>query len=59
MVPTLTIGARWDEMNPVDIEREAHIMAHAKYAFCNNGSHMCMWDDQASYFQQLVPFLKS
>jgi proline iminopeptidase len=59
MTPTLAIGARWDEMNPVDIEREAHIMAHARYAYCPNGSHMCMWDDQASYFQQLVPFLKA
>jgi proline iminopeptidase len=59
MVPTLAIGARWDEMNPVDIEREAHIMPHGKYAFCANGSHFCMWDDQVSYFQQLIPFLKA
>jgi proline iminopeptidase len=58
-VPTLTIGARYDEMDPAEIEREAHTLVHGKYAYCANGSHLCMWDDQQSYFDQLIRFLKA
>jgi proline iminopeptidase len=59
LAPTLTIGARYDEMDPAEIEREAHTLVHGKYAYCANGSHLCMWDDQQSYFDQLIPFLKA
>lgn len=58
-VPTLTIGSRWDEMDPTEIEKEAHKLPQGRYAFCANGSHLCMWDDQQSYFDQLIPFLKA
>ena len=58
-VPTLTIGSRWDEMDPTEIEKEAHKLPHGRYAFCANGSHLCMWDDQQSYFDQLIRFLKA
>jgi proline iminopeptidase len=57
--PTLTIGSRWDQVDPTEVEKEAHMLTHGRYAFCANGSHMCMWDDQQSYFDQLVPFLKA
>jgi proline iminopeptidase len=55
----LTIGARFDEMDPEDMKKMATLMPKAGYAFCPNGSHMCMWDDQAIYFNQLLGFLKS
>jgi proline iminopeptidase len=57
--PTLTIGARWDQVDPTEVEREAHKFSKGRYALCNNGSQMCMWDDQQSYFDQLIPFLKA
>ena len=57
--PTLTIGSRWDEMDPADIEKEAHVIPHGHYAYCANGSNLCMWDDQQSYFDQLVRYLKA
>jgi proline iminopeptidase len=57
--PTLTIGSRYDEVDPAEVEREAHMLLNGKYAYCVNGSRMCMWDDQQSYFDQLIPFLKA
>jgi proline iminopeptidase len=56
-VRALTIGAQYDEMDPEDMKRMAGLMPNASYAFCPNGSHMCMWDDQAVYFKQLLQFL--
>jgi proline iminopeptidase len=50
----LTIGAQYDEMDPEDMKKMAGLMRNASYAFCPNGSHMCMWDDQRVYFQQLL-----
>jgi proline iminopeptidase len=58
-IPTLAIGSRWDQVDPTEVEREAHMLSKGRYAFCSNGSHMCMWDDQQSYFDQLIPFLKA
>jgi len=34
-------------------------MGNASYAYCPNGSHMAMWDDQAVYFRQLLGFLRT
>jgi proline iminopeptidase len=58
-VKALTIGARYDEMDPDDMKKMAALMANATNAYCSNGSHLCMWDDQASYFRQLLKFLHS
>jgi proline iminopeptidase len=55
----LTIGAQYDEMDPEDMKKMAALMANASYAFCPNGSHMCMWDDQQLYFKQLLEFLRT
>jgi len=53
----LTIGAQYDEMDPQDMKKMAALMPNASYAFCPNGSHMAMWDDQKTYFRQLLDFL--
>ncbi|MDP9109674.1 MAG: proline iminopeptidase, partial [Pseudomonadota bacterium] len=58
-VNTLTIGARYDEMDPEDMKKMAALMPNAKNAYCPNGSHLCMWDDQAAYFRQLLAFLST
>jgi proline iminopeptidase len=56
---TLTIGSRYDEMDPHDMQQMAQLIPNAKYGYCPNGSHLCMWDDQAIYFQHLLGFLKA
>ncbi|HEY4355856.1 MAG TPA: proline iminopeptidase-family hydrolase [Acidobacteriaceae bacterium] len=58
-VKALTIGAAHDEMDPADMRRMATLMPNATNAYCPNGSHLDMWDDQAVYFQQLLGFLRS
>ncbi len=58
-VKTLTIGARYDEMDPEDMKKMATLMPNASSFICPNGSHLCMWDDQALYFQHLINFLHS
>jgi hypothetical protein len=56
-VKALTIGAQYDEMDPEDMKKMAGLMPNAGYAFCPNGSHLCMWDDQEAYFKHLLNFL--
>jgi proline iminopeptidase len=58
-VKTLSIGAKWDEMDPADMKKIATLVAHGSYAYCPNGSHLCMWDDQEVYFRNLLGFLKT
>jgi proline iminopeptidase len=58
-VNALTIGARYDEMDPEDMKKMAGLMPHARNAFCPNGSHLPMWDDQQVYFTQLLEFLRT
>ena len=53
----LTIGAQYDEMDPEDMKKMASLLPNGRYAFCPNGSHMAMWDDQKTYFTQLLDFL--
>jgi proline iminopeptidase len=57
-VPTLVMGARYDEMNPDDIREMGRRIPRSRVAVCENGSHMAMWDDQAAYFRHLLGFLK-
>ncbi|MBN8815650.1 MAG: proline iminopeptidase-family hydrolase [Sphingomonas sp.] len=54
----LTIGARYDEMDPADMLKMATLMPNAQGFVCPNGSHMAMWDDQAYYFDHLLAWLK-
>jgi proline iminopeptidase len=58
-VKALTIGAQYDEMDPQDMKKMATLMPNASYAFCPNGSHLCMWDDQEVYFKHLLNFLRT
>jgi len=58
-VRTLTMGARYDEMNPDEMVKMANMMPNATSAICPNGSHLCFWDDQAVYFRHLLSFLHS
>ena len=56
-VPTLVIGARYDEMNPEDIRKMGKLLPRGRAVICDNGSHLAMWDDQEAYFRYLIGFL--
>jgi proline iminopeptidase len=57
-VPTLLMGARYDEMNPEDIRKMGRLIPRSRVVICENGSHLAMWDDQEAYFRGLIGFLK-
>ena len=56
-VPTMTIGARHDTMDPAYMQRMASAVQRGRYLDCPAGSHMAMFDDQERYFQGLIAFL--
>ncbi|MFQ5641003.1 MAG: proline iminopeptidase-family hydrolase [bacterium] len=57
-VPTLVIGAQYDTMNPKHMEWMASAVQTGRYLYCPNGSHMAMYDDQKTYFEGLVRFIR-
>ncbi|HRG67955.1 MAG: proline iminopeptidase-family hydrolase [Saprospiraceae bacterium] len=58
-VPTLVIGANHDTMDPEHMRWVASQVQKGQFLLCPNGSHMCMWDDQDSYFPGLISWLKT
>jgi proline iminopeptidase len=57
-VPILTIGGRYDTMDPAYMEKMARLAGNGRYLYCANGSHMAMYDDQQTYFAGLIKFIK-
>jgi len=57
-VQTLTIGARYDTMDPSHMESMARSMPHGRYLYCPDGSHLAMYDDQQRYVAGLIAFLR-
>jgi proline iminopeptidase len=57
-VPTLTIGATHDTMDPKHMEWMAAQVKKGTFLLCPNGSHMSMWDDQEHYFPGVIQFIK-
>lgn len=57
-VQTLVVGATYDTMDPKYMEWMSTQLPKGRYLLCKNGSHMCMYDDQAAYFTGLISFLK-
>ena len=58
-VPTLVIGATFDTMDPKYMEWMSKQMPHGEFLLCANGSHCCMFDDQQTYMNGLIKFIKS
>ena len=56
-VPTLVIGARYDTMDPAFMEAMSKRLPQGRYLYCPTGSHMAMYDDQATYMRGLIDFL--
>jgi proline iminopeptidase len=57
-VPTLVIGAGHDTMDPKHMEWMAGQLAHGRFLLCPGGSHLSQYDDQKTYFEGLVEFIK-
>jgi proline iminopeptidase len=57
-VPTLVIGARHDTMDPGYMEMMANKIPRGTYLDCPNGSHLAMYDDQVTYFEGLINFIR-
>ena len=56
--PTLSIGARYDTMDPAHMKWVASAVKRGRYLYCPNGSHMAMYDDQAAYFRGVIEFIR-
>lgn len=57
-VPTLTIGGQHDTMDPEHMKWMASQVQNGRYLHCPEGSHMAFYDDQKTYFDGLVKFIK-
>ena len=57
-VPTLVIGARHDTMNPAHMEWMSRQVKNGRYLHCPDGSHMSMYDDQKTYVEGVIQFLR-
>lgn len=55
--PTLTIGARYDTMDPKHMEWMASAVRRGRYLDCPQGSHCALYDDQNTYFSGLIQFI--
>ncbi len=58
-VPTLTIGGKYDTMDPEYMKWMATQVQQGDSLVCPNGSHCSMWDDQQNYFNGLIKFIKA
>ena len=56
-VPTLAIGARYDTMEPAQMQKIADGVKKGRYLFCPNGSHFDLYDDQSVYMTGVIQFI--
>ena len=56
-VPTLIIAGEKGTMNPDDIRRMGKLIPRSRVVI-TKGSHLEMYDDQQTYFRELVKFIK-
>ena len=57
-MPTLSIGATNDTMNPEQMKFMANEVKNGRSLLCPNGSHLSQFDDQGIYFEGLIKFIK-
>jgi len=56
--PTLTIGGQFDTMDPEHMKWMSTQVQNGRYVYCENGSHMSLYDDQKNFFPGLISFIK-
>jgi len=57
-VPTLSVGATHDTMDPEHMAWMATQVQRGRYLHCPDGSHLCQYDDPGHFFPGLVRFLR-
>ncbi|MBI2730876.1 MAG: proline iminopeptidase-family hydrolase [Sphingobacteriales bacterium] len=57
-IPTLTVGAHFDTMDPEHMKWMSTQVQQGRYLYCPEGSHMSMWDDQKHFFPGVIQFIK-
>lgn len=58
-VPTLTVGATHDTMDPKHMEWMAGAVARGTFLLCAEGSHWSIYDDQQTYFEGVTRFIRN
>ncbi|MDB5232520.1 MAG: alpha/beta fold hydrolase [Chitinophagaceae bacterium] len=56
-VPALTVGAKFDTMDPEHMKWMSEQMKNGYYLYCPNGSHLSMWDDQKIFMTGVIDFI--
>jgi len=57
-VPTLTVGAKYDTMDPEHMKWMSTQVQKGRFLYCPNGSHLSMWDDQKTFMNGVISFIK-
>lgn len=57
-VPTLSIGSKYDTMDPEHMKWISTEVQNGRFLYCPNGSHCSQYDDQKTYFPGLIRFLR-
>lgn len=57
-IPALMVGAKYDTMDPKAMEEQSKMVQKGRYLYCANGSHMSMWDDQKTFMDGVIRFIK-
>jgi proline iminopeptidase len=45
-------------MDPKAMEEQSKMVQNGSYLYCPNGSHLAMWDDQKTYMNGVISFIK-
>jgi proline iminopeptidase len=57
-VPTLSIGSKYDTMDPEHMKWIGKEVQNGRFLYCPNGSHLSQYDDPQHYFPGVIQFLK-
>jgi len=52
------VGAKYDTMDPAAMESQSKMVKNGSYLYCPNGSHLSMWDDQQTFMNGVIDFIK-
>lgn len=56
-IPTLSVGAEYDTMDPEYMEMMAGKLPDGRYHYCPEGAHWAMYDDAEAYFGGVIEFI--
>jgi proline iminopeptidase len=45
-------------MDPKAMEAQSKLVQKGRYLYCANGSHFSMWDDQQTFMNGVIQFIK-